>query len=313
MMMDPVDHKEKPVMHACGHDMHIACMMATLDLLCTARQRWVGTLIVVFQPSEELLNGARSMIEDGLRDLVHKPEVILGQHCVQRKAGFVATRQGPSYAAADSFDVRIWGRGGHGAYPQQCIDPILTASNIVVRLQSITSRETAPGEFAVVTCGSFHGGDAANIIPDFVDMKIDVRTYEPNVRSKVLASMKRIVHAETEASGCEKKATFTRTRECPALVNDHEKTAQIEAAFYTYFDDRVQQMTADGGSEDFGVFGTAWEVPYVFWSFGCTDIGRWDKAEQEGKLNEIAGNHSSLFCPAIDPTLGTGLYIGVRD
>lgn len=306
-MSDPLDNKVKPVMHACGHDMHIACMMATLDLLHAGRERWSGTLLIIFQPSEELLNGARSMIDDGLRDLIPKPDIILGQHCVRRRAGIVATRAGPSYAAADSFDIRVWGRGGHGAYPQECIDPILTASNIVVRLQSISSREIPPGEFLVVTCGSFHGGIAANIIPDFVDLKVDVRTYDPDIRSKALDSMKRIVKAETDASRCPKEATITRTRECPALLNDDAKTSELDAGFHAYFKDKIQTMTADGGSEDFAVFGTEWVVPYVFWSFGCIEGSLWDKAEKEDRLHEIPGNHSALFCPTIEPTLCTGM------
>jgi amidohydrolase len=191
---------ETPVMHACGHDLHIACLLATMQLLKSAKSRWSGTVISVFQPNEEEGRGAKAMVEDGLYEKVPIPDVILFQHVDHQRIGTVSIGAGPTQAAADSFDVRIFGRGGHGAQPESAIDPIVITSYIIVRLQSIVSRDIAPSDMVVITCGSIHAGKTENIIPDHLDLKLNVRTFDQQVRKKVLERVKCIINAECEAS-----------------------------------------------------------------------------------------------------------------
>ena len=190
--MRDTDGEEKPVMHACGHDMHITCLMAASTLLCAAREEWTGTLLCLFQPNEERGGGARAMINDGLyqRHGIPVPTVLLGQHVVHGRVGVIATRAGYSLAGKNIFEVRIHGRGGHGSAPQDCIDPVVLACYIVVRLQSIVSRGTDPNSMTLITCGSIHAGDAPNIIPDEAVLTIDIRAYSPTVLHNAVTAFK---------------------------------------------------------------------------------------------------------------------------
>lgn len=223
------DGREAPVMHACGHDLHVACLLAVAALLKSAAPHcWNGTVVLVFQPAEEPLSGAKAMVEDGLFDRVPRPSVVLGHHCTNRRAGAVALSAGPVMAASDSFDVRITGRGGHGAKPQLAIDPVLISAYVLVRLQSIVSREVAPQDVAVVTCGSIHAGSVANVIPDYADLRLNVRTYRPEVRAKVLSAVERILRDECAASGAP-EPTLTHTTSVPAIVNSPDVTAKLQS------------------------------------------------------------------------------------
>jgi amidohydrolase len=200
--MRDTDGEEKPVSHACGHDMHVSCLMGAATLLSSASEQWKGTLICVFQPNEERGGGAKAMIDDGLysKNYVPIPDVVLGQHVVNVRAGYVATRSGHSLAGKRVFEVRLHGRGGHGCAPQDCIDPILLAAYVLVRLQGIISREVDPNKMGLITCGSIHARDAPNVIPDVALLKIDIRAYSPAVLEKTVAAFKRVVEAECEAS-----------------------------------------------------------------------------------------------------------------
>ena len=307
--MEDTDGSKNPVMHACGHDMHIAVLLATAALLHNARSSWSGTLIVLFQPNEERNGGARAMVEDGLYEkIIPVPDIILGQHVVALKAGVVAIRSGPILTAADSFDVRVFGKGGHAGTPQHCIDPILTTSLIIVRLQTIVSREINPTNTAIISCGSIHAGSAGNIIPDYVDLKVNVRTYSPHVREKVLASMQRIFHAEAQASGAERMPTIKQTERTPMTINDTAKTQILTNVFNKFFLNNSWEMQQDTATEDFDNLASPRNIPYVYWNFGGTDADRWDKANKEGKLSElIPENHSAYFAPVIEPTMRTGV------
>src|SRR5665213_4381013 len=233
--------KTVPVMHACGHDMHVAWLVGATTLFAQARGAWRGTLMAVFQPGEETAEGAQAMIDDGLFKRFPQPSVVLGQHVMVGAAGVIAGRAGVITAAADSFQIRLFGRGGHGSMPQACIDPVVMAAATVMRLQTIVSRELAAAEAAVVTVGALQAGTKENVIPDEAVIKLNVRTFDAGVRKHVLAAIERIVNAEAEASGAPRKPEITPLDRYPLNVNDETASNRIAAAFRGYFPaDRVK-------------------------------------------------------------------------
>ncbi|KAF4633453.1 hypothetical protein G7Y89_g4664 [Cudoniella acicularis] len=307
--MVDADGNETPVMHACGHDMHVAALLATAKLLYNAKAEWSGTLIVLFQPNEERNGGAKAMVDDGLYEkIVPVPDVILGQHVVSLPSGTVAIRSGPALTAADSFNVRVFGKGGHAGTPQHCIDPILLSSHIIIRLQSIISREIAPTDIAVITCASIHGGSAGNVIPDHVDFKLNVRTYNLNVRTKVLKAIERIIKSEAEAAGVEQLPTIQQYERTPMTINDPNATEVLTISLKQYFGEDTWEMDLDTATEDFDNLASPHNIPYVYYNFGGTDSKKWHEAKKKGKLSElIPENHSPFFAPVIQPTLQTGV------
>jgi amidohydrolase len=314
-MIDTADGVEKPVMHGCGHDVHVACLMAASTLLHSARRHWSGTLIIVFQPSEERAGGAQGMVDSGLyRNLVPKPDYVLAQHVSPMPAGTVGVVSGPCLAGADTLNIRIKGRGGHGSAPQRCIDPVVLGCGIVTKLQTIVSREVAPDETAVVTCGSIRAGEAPNIIPDYLDFSISIRTFKPSVREKILAAVKRIVTNECKAAtdgvaGEDEDLTpvITHNDPNPPTINSPELASSLSTAFADYFGaQRCVPVTAQMASEDVSVFATAVDAQLCMWVLGGTDLKKWKDAERRGRLEEIPGNHSSDFGPVIQPTILTG-------
>jgi amidohydrolase len=190
-----------PVGHMCGHDMHVAWLVGATTLLAQAQEAWHGTVVAIFQPGEETAEGAQAMIDDGLFDRFPKPSVVLGQHVMVGPAGAVAGRTGAITSAADSLQIRLFGRGAHGSMPQASIDPVVMAAATVMRLQTVVSREVAAAEAAVVTIGSLQAGTKENVIPDEAVIKLNVRTFDAGVRKRVLAAIERIVNAEAAASG----------------------------------------------------------------------------------------------------------------
>jgi hippurate hydrolase len=290
-----------PVMHACGHDMHAACLTGTATVLAGTASRWSGTLLVVFQPAEELGRGARDMVEDGLFDRFPKPDIVLAQHVGPLPAGTIAHGNGPLMSAADSLKVTLYGRGGHGSGPNATIDPVLMAANVVTRLQGIVSREVAPGEATVVTVGRLQAGTKDNIIPDTAELGINVRNASEETRTRVRAAIERIVKAEAAASGAEREPSLDWTVSVPVLVTDPDATAKTAAAFRARFgEQRVMQMPMVSASEDAGVFGMAAGAPTVYWFWGGVETG--------GKrLDQLPSNHSPEFAPLIEPTLTTGV------
>src|SRR3569623_312047 len=194
-----------PVGHMCGHDMHVTWLVGAATLLAQARSAWRGTLMLVFQPGEEIARGAQAMIDDGLLERFPVPEVVLGQHLMVGAAGTVAGSAGPITSAADSLQIRLFGRGAHGSMPQASIDPIVMTASVVLRLQTIVSREVAASDAAVITVGVVQAGTKENVIPDDALIKLNVRTFDVGVRAHVLGAIERIVNAEAEASGAPRK------------------------------------------------------------------------------------------------------------
>src|SRR3954454_5388332 len=299
-----------PVMHACGHDMHVAWLAGATALLASAREAWKGTVLAVFQPAEETAQGAQAMIDDGLFGRFPKPQVILGQHVMPAPAGSIAYRPGTTQAAADSLEVRLFGRGAHGSMPESSVDPVVMPAATVLRLQTIVSREIAAGQAAVVTIGALQSGTKDNVIPDDALLKLNIRTFDEHVRTHVLDAIRRIVEAEAAASGAPRSPEITMTEHYPLTVNDPDRTARVAAALRRQFgDDRVGELAAPvSASEDFGSFGTEWGVPSVFWYVGGTDADLYRKAEQAGRVaQDIPTNHNAKFAPVIQPTLEAGV------
>ncbi|QGZ66533.1 M20 family metallopeptidase [Paraburkholderia acidisoli] len=301
------DGVEVGVAHACGHDLHVTWLLGAAQLLAAHLDAWQGTLLAVFQPGEEVGRGARSMIDDGMIARFPKPDVILGQHVMVGEAGTVGYRSGTILSAGDSLKVKLFGRGAHGSQPQTSVDPVIMAASTTLRLQTIVSREISPRDSAVLTVGALQAGTKENIIPDDATLKLNMRTYDEDVREYMLGAIRRICCAECMASNAPREPEFTTLSSYPLTVNDDAVSERLRAAFVACFGERAYETQPAAASEDFSVFGREWGVPYAFWFVGGTDPQVYAAARAAKKLNEIPGNHSPKFAPVLEPTLRTGL------
>ncbi|MBN9351353.1 MAG: amidohydrolase [Chitinophagaceae bacterium] len=299
--------KEVGVSHVCGHDIHVTWLMGASRLFSENKALWKGTLMVVFQPGEEVGRGAQSMIDAGMMNRFPKPDIILGQHVMVGEAGTVGYRSGAILSAGNSIKVKLFGRGAHGSYPQTSIDPVIMASATAMRLQTIVSREVAPKETAVLTIGSLQAGTKENIIPEDATLKLNIRTFNDGVKEHILSAVKRICDAESAASNAPQMPEYTNLDSYPLTENDAEATAKVAAAFKAQFGENVHETQPAAASEDFSIFGRNWKVPYVFWFVGGTDPKTYRDAIKNNQLNSIPSNHSPKFAPVIHPTLKTGL------
>ncbi|MFC4564114.1 amidohydrolase [Nocardiopsis mangrovi] len=301
---DP-DGGRSPLMHACGHDMHVACLAGAAGLLAAGRRHWRGSVLAVFQPAEEIGAGARAMLDDGLYDRFGVPDVVLAQHVFPLEAGRLVLRPGLVLGATETTEVTLPGRGAHGSQPERAIDPVLMAASAVVRLQGVVAREVAPDEQAVLTVSRLRAGLAENVIPDHASLTLNARAFDDAVLRRVVAAARRIIDAEAAASGAPRPPAYRTLSTFPSTTNDPDAADALAAAFTARFGaDRVGPMDRLIGSEDVGHFATAAGAPLVFWGLGATAPGPHPAPEGEG---EPAGNHSPFFAPAIEPTLSTGV------
>jgi hippurate hydrolase len=296
-----------PVMHACGHDVHMASWLGAATLLANSRAAWHGTLVFIGQPAEEGVAGAERMIKDGLMTRFPKPDYVLAIHDTNLlPAGQVDAIAGPASAASSSVDITFHGRGGHGALPHLAVDPLLIASRFVVTLQSVIAREVNPLDPAVITVGTFHAGTRRNVIADDATVQLTVRSYKPEVQEHLLAAIARIAKGEAAAGNAPREPTVTVLPDRSEVVyNDPAMAARLKAALLKGLGaGSVQSIEPTTASEDFGVFGRVAGAPSVQLRLGAVEPKTFDALKAKGQL--APGVHTAQFSPDREPTLRTG-------
>ena len=306
-----------PVMHACGHDVHMACAAGAATALARTRRLWSGTLLVVGQPAEETLTGAAAMLADGLYTRFPAPDVVLAQHAVPLPAGMVAHADGPLLAASATVEVVLHGRGGHAGAPQLAVDPVVTAAATVLRLQTVVSRETGPGEPLVLTVGALRAGGPGNVIADRATMEVTLRAFSAAGLDRALEAVRRIVRAEAAASGEVPEPEVTVVSRSGVTVGDPAVTAAVRQAHRAAFGaHRVARWQPSTATEDFPLLGPDGArlhgvegVRAGYWMLGTVGPAQWAEAGQGAaqRLAALPGNHSPLFRPQVRLTLETGV------
>ena len=295
-----------PVMQACGHDLHMASLLGTAEIMARSKNTWHGTLMLIGQPAEETISGAKMMLDDGFLKRFPKPDVAVALHVHNLlPAGMVGIAPGIHDANADSIRITIYGKGGHGSAPHTAIDPIVIAARTILALQTIPSREVKPGDMAVVTVGYIHAGNKNNIIPDDAELGLTVRTYKAEVRKQVLAAITRITKAEAAAAGAPKEPLIEHYESTDSVYNDPALAARLRGVLESALGKSnvviVEPMT---GSEDFSYF-VEQGIPGFYFNLGGADPGKFAEAKASGTM--LPSNHSSLFAPDVDPSLRTGI------
>ncbi len=295
-----------PVMHACGHDLHMAAILGTAEIMARSKNTWHGTLMLVGQPAEETIDGANAMIRDGLFTRFPKPDVAVALHVGNPlPAGMVSITPGVYNTNADSLHITIYGKGGHGAMPNTAIDPIVIAARTILALQTIVSREVKPGEMAVITVGYIQAGTKNNIIPDHADMGLTVRTRKPEVRQQILAAITRIANAEAAAAGAPREPLVERDEGTDLVYNNpalaERLRAPLEAALGK---ENVVIAEPVAPSEDFSYF-VEQGIPGFYFNLGGADPEKFAASKAAG--GQLPSNHSPFFAPDVDPALHAGI------
>lgn len=299
------DGTTSPVMHACGHDIHITCGLGIATYLAEHRDQWQGTVVMIFQPGEETGEGAQSMVDNRLWEIAPRPVAVFGQHVSGGRAGTAHVTPGLAMAMADSWRVTVHGHGGHGSRPEKTLDPVLLAAHMVVRLQSVITREVSARDLSVLTVATFHAGTKENVIPDSAVFTINMRHHDQSVRDHVTAAARRVLNAEAAASGAP-EPTIEEISTFPLTINDPELTGTVRGLLAAELgDEAVTSPEARMGSEDFGVLASSIDVPSTFWHFGG-----YPDAVVDGD-SAVPAAHSSTFAPDPELAISHGLRAGL--
>jgi amidohydrolase len=297
--------RETFVAHSCGHDIHMASWVGTARILVGLKDQWRGTLMFIAQPAEEVGAGAMAMLREGLFTRFPKPDFGFALHATGAFAhGTVLYTVGASSSNYDGLTIKFRGRGGHGAMPQATIDPVMMAARFVVDVQSVISREKDPTEFGVVSVGTIHGGTAANIIPDDVELAGTIRSFKPEVRAKMLAGIERTARAVAAMSNAPEPLIMI-TEGTKAVINDASVVATAEKVLKVAFGDKLRPIPPVTPSEDYSEFISS-GVPSMFFRIGVHEPER-VAAAREGEGQQLPANHSPQFAPVPKPTIETGV------